>query len=326
MAALRLDPEMAAALARLGLCRVGQLAEAPRALLACRFGAILSNRLDQALGLAAEPTVPLLPAETIAHRFAFEEPMLDPAASAAVIARLSAVVCAVLERHGLGARQLDLLFERVDGSAQAVRISTVRPSRDAAHLARLLTERLEGVDLGQGVEAMRLGVGQAEPMPASQLATDGSAAAQDPLTVLVDRLENRLGRGRVYRAVPVESDVPEHSVRRVPALSLPSGLTWPRLPRPVRLLDPPQPVQALSMLPDQPPAAFTWRRVRHRVRHSDGPERIAGEWWHLEAEMRAVRDYWRVKDEAGRRFWLFRAGDGQDAATGDLRWFLHGLF
>ena len=100
----------------------------------------------------------------------------------------------------------------------------------------------------------------------------------------------------------------------------------PYLPRPVRLLDPPQPVDAMALLPDQPPVAFTWRRVRHRVRRADGPERIAGEWWKRAGEMRSVRDYFRVEDEEGRRFWLFRRGDGEDAATGDLRWFLHGFF
>ena len=113
----------------------------------------------------------------------------------------------------------------------------------------------------------------------------------------------------------------------MPALGPPRRGTWPAdLPRPVRLLDPPQPVDAMALLPDQPPVAFTWRRVRHRVRRADGPERIAGEWWKRAGEMRSVRDYFRVEDEEGRRFWLFRRGDGEDAATGDLRWFLHGFF
>ena len=94
----------------------------------------------------------------------------------------------------------------------------------------------------------------------------------------------------------------------------------------MRLLDPPQPVDAMALLPDHPPVSFTWRRVRHRVRRADGPERIAGEWWRSDAEMQATRDYFRVEDEQGRRFWLFRRGDGEDAATGDLRWFLHGFF
>ena len=34
------------------------------------------------------------------------------------------------------------------------------------------------------------------------------------------------------------------------------------------------------------------------------------------------RDYFRVEDEAGHRFWLFRRGDGLRAETGDLSWFL----
>jgi len=94
----------------------------------------------------------------------------------------------------------------------------------------------------------------------------------------------------------------------------------------VRLLDPPQPVDAMALLPDHPPVAFTWRRIRHRVRRADGPERIAGEWWKRDGEMRSVRDYFRIEDEEGRRFWLFRRGDGQDSVTGDMRWFLHGFF
>ena len=101
---------------------------------------------------------------------------------------------------------------------------------------------------------------------------------------------------------------------------------WPDLPRPVRLLDPPQPVEALALLPDHPPLAFTWRRVRHRVRRADGPERIAGEWWKRGGETRSVRDYFLVEDEDGRRFWLFRRGDGENGISGDMRWFLHGFF
>ena len=98
------------------------------------------------------------------------------------------------------------------------------------------------------------------------------------------------------------------------------------LPRPVRLLSPPQEVEAIAQLPDRPPAMCSWRRVRRRVRHADGPERVYGEWWHAADEMGSVRDYWRVEDETGCRYWLFRRGDGADPATGDLRWFLHGLF
>ena len=82
----------------------------------------------------------------------------------------------------------------------------------------------------------------------------------------------------------------------------------------------------MALLPDHPPLAFTWRRVRHRVRRADGPERIAGEWWKRGGETRSVRDYFRVEDEEGHRYWLFRRGDGENGITGDMRWFLHGFF
>ena len=81
----------------------------------------------------------------------------------------------------------------------------------------------------------------------------------------------------------------------------------------------------LAELPDQPPRRFSWRGTAHRVVRAEGPERVAGEWWRRAPERHAVRDYFRVEDEAGQRFWLFRRGDGVRGQTGDLSWFLHGL-
>jgi protein ImuB len=193
----------------------------------------------------------------------------------------------------------------------------------------LLRERVETVEPGFGIEAMRLVIVLAEPLGVEQVAVPlGDAAPAEPdLAPLVDRLAARFGEGRVFRVLPIESDVPERSARRAAPFGHATHAAWPSgLPRPVRLLVPPQPVEAVSALPDGPPAAFTWRRIRHRVRRADGPERIAGEWWRRSAEWCAVRDYWAVENEAGQRFWLYRRGDGADPATGDLAWFLHGLF
>jgi protein ImuB len=269
-------------------------------------------------GRRFEPIEPIQPPSVLAQRLTFPEPLITPEALSTVIARLSAALCEKLEQRGEGARRLDLRFERVDGSAQTIGIGTARASRHVAHLARLLDERLEQVDPGLGVEAMRLTVSLAEPLAPHQV--DLAPAEDDPdLASLVDRLDNRLGAGRVYRLTPVESDVPERSVRAIPALSPPLGTTWPAdLPRPTRLFRPPQPVEVMALLPDHPPAAFTWRRVRHRVRHADGPERIHGEWEKHDSELWALRDYFRVEDEEGRRFWLYR--------NNDLQWFLHGVF
>ena len=98
-------------------------------------------------------------------------------------------------------------------------------------------------------------------------------------------------------------------------------------PRPVRLFQPPEPVEAFWMVPDDPPFHFSWRRRQHRVAQADGPERVAEEWWQPGQEVRrddAIRDYYRVEDEEGRRFWLFRAGlPGFDHPP---RWYVHGVF
>lgn len=328
LAALRLTPEAVRGLRRLGVTQIGALAAMPRAPLARRFGPGMLARLDQALGRLPEPITPLRPPDALARRLAFPEPLSTADSFVTAIDRLLADVCARLAASGQGARRLDLLFERLDGSAQAIGIGTARPVRDPRHLARLFAERIGLIDPGAGVEAMELVVTRAEALAASQLATglDGGTDGAD-LGALVDVLENRFGAARIYRCQPVESDVPERAVRHVPALAPPSDAIWPpHLPRPVRLLHPPQPVEALSLLPDQPPVAFTWRRLRRRIRRADGPERITGEWWRREAETASVRDYWAVEDEQGRRYWLFRRGDGTDPDSGDLSWYLHGFF
>ncbi len=203
-----------------------------------------------------------------------------------------------MQARGAGARTLDLVFERVDGSAQVVRIGTARPVRDALHLARLLDERTGTVDPGLGVEAMRLVLPLVEPLAPAQRSSDlgGSPGEAADIAALVDRLSNWLGAGRVYRVAPVESDVPERAVLAVPPLAPSDGRSWATpWPRPARLLPRPEPVEAMGLLPDHPPRAFTWRRVRHRVVHADGPERITGEWWRRSSERAAVRDYWAVE-------------------------------
>ena len=329
VAALRLEPRMVDGLRRLGLDLVGSLLTTPRGPLARRFGDTLLTRLDQALGRVREPIQPLLPPETISIRRGFVEPISTAEAFVTVILILVGEACVLLEQRGEGVRRLDLVFERIDGTVQVVSLGTSKPVRDVRHLARLLDERLETVDPGPGVEAMRLVLPLVEALTYTQrtssLAPDETPDAD--LSELIDRLINRLGVDKVFRLQPVQSDVPERSQQPVSVYAPPGKAAWTSpWPRPVRLLARPELVETMSLLPDHPPRAFTWRRVRHRVLHADGPERITGEWWRRSGEVAAVRDYWAVENQDGRRFWLFRQGDGVDPATGALAWFLHGFF
>jgi protein ImuB len=312
-------------LARLGIERIHELLAMPRAPLARRFGMTLVTRLDQATGRAAEPVAALVPGEIPAAHRRFAEPIASVEAITLAIAGLCNDLVLRLTETGLGARRLRLTVERVDGTVQPLALGLARATRDASHLRRLLNARIETIDPGFGIDALVLSAIVTEPLVATQIGSDDTP----DLAPLVDRLAGRLGPAALWRAAAVESDVPERAVRRVPALAGPHGDDpWPaHWPRPVRLLDPPEPASAvIALLPDGAPARFTWRRRTHRVICADGPERIHGEWWKRSAEQSAVRDYFRVEDEAGARFWLYRRGDGIDDATGDLAWFVHGVF
>ena len=328
VAALRLPEESVQALRLLGFDMIADMLAAPRAPLAKRLGGEVLKRLDQALGRVAEPIAPLLPPDMPRTRQGFPEPIATADDLARATLLLVERLCEKLQHKGLGACRLDLVFQRVDGAAQAIRIGTAAPSRDAAHLSRLLVAKIETIDPGFGIEAMMLSAPLADRLGAAQSISDVCVSGRAPdLAGLVDSLANRLGQARVYRLTPVQSDVPERSLRRVAPLARAEGADWPdRLPRPARLFTPPHHVEAMALLPDHAPAQFTWRRRAHRVRRADGPERVFGEWWRDDAEMWAVRDYFQVEDETGQRFWLFRRGDGESETTGDLQWFLHGVF
>jgi len=328
LAALRLTPATVGELRDLGFATIGDLMAVPRAPLARRFGPQIIRRLDQALGLTSEPIEPLRPASLVEVRQAFAEPIGAAETIARHISRMVRDLCNRLEARGLGARRLDLICWRVDSHAQFVRVGLAAPQRDPARLNRLLCDKIPTIDPGFGIEIMSLTATLAEPLAPRQTAGLLEPAAPD-LSGLVDALANRVGARAVYRLAPVASDVPERSVTRVTALARGDWQEggWPgHWPRPSRLLPRPEPIETMALLPDHPPNWIAWRGIRHRVRRADGPERIFGEWWKREAETRAVRDYFRIEDETGRRFWIFRAGDGEDAGTGSQRWFMHGIF
>lgn len=327
VAALRIAPGTAAGLRVLGFNSIGALRAVPRAPLVLRFGTGLGLRLDQLDGLVAEPVEPVRDPALVTVRRAFGEPI----GAAETIARYTGLLvhdlCRGLERRGLGARRLDLLFYRVDSGLQAIRVGTALPVRDEKRLTRLLCDRIETVDPGFGIEAMELAATFAEPFRPGQAASLLPGEAEADIAGLVDVIANRIGARRLYRLAPVESDVPERSVRRLAPLAPDDGAGWPgRWPRPARLLARPEAITVTALLPDHPPAAFTWRGVRRVVKRADGPERVFGEWWKRDAERAAVRDYFAVEDEAGERFWVFRSGGEEAAANGEGRWFLHGVF
>ncbi|THD77397.1 MAG: DNA polymerase Y family protein [Phenylobacterium sp.] len=331
-AALRLDPEAAAQIERLGLRRLAQLFALPRGPFAKRFGKAALLRLDQALGRSGEALSFRRPPTPWVARLAFAEPISTPEDMARVAFDAAEKLCARLEREGKGARRFELYFHRLDGRSPSVVAGLALPGRDARRVAKLLVPKIEAVDPGFGVEVVTITASEVETLSGRQVKLEGAAqpAVEDGLAPLVDRLVNRLGEERVWRAAPVESHVPELSAARVRPLGpATEARTWdPETPRPVRLFRRPEPLDGvIALTPDDPPSQFRWRGQTHRVRRAEGPERIGEEWWKREIEdvsVAHVRDYYRVEDAEGGRFWLFRAGLYEPGAP--AKWWLHGLF
>ncbi len=332
--ALRITPEAAGQIERLGLRRLEQLMEIPRAPLGRRFGAATLERLDQAMGRLPEALVFRRPPTPWVARLAFLEPISAPEDMARVTEDVVAKLCARLEAEGRGARRFEIAFHRVDGKAPGLAVGLSLAGREALRIARLFQPKLETVDPGFGVESVTLAAYAVEQVSGRQgrLAASDEAAAEEGLAALIDRLVNRLGPTRVWRAAPVESHVPERSVRPGPPLGAASleAQAWDaEAPRPVRLFRRPEPLdQVMAVTPDQPPRQFRWRGRLHQVRRAEGPERIGEEWWREKIEDVSslhVRDYYRVEDQEGARFWVFRAGLYGDPAA-PPKWWLHGLF
>jgi protein ImuB len=327
IAALRLPQTMVADLSVLGFTCIGELAAKPRAPLALRFVPEFCCRLDQAMGHLSEPIDPVRPPDLIEVRRIFAEPIGAAETIARYTGKLTGQLCEALEAKGLGARCLDLLFHRIDNRIEAIRIGTARPVRDVKRLTRLLCDKIETIDPGFGIEIMRLAATLAEPLAPKQMISSLIEEPEANVSHLIDTLANRVGEDHLYRCAPVASDVPERSVQKIAPAAPDISETWPNSwPRPARLLPRPEPIETLALLPDHPPVSFTWRGVRRRVTCADGPERVFGEWWKQDAELVTVRDYFRVEDDAGERFWIYRSGDGEDAKTGSQRWLLHGIF
>jgi protein ImuB len=320
VAGMRIDAETVEALHSLGLRRIGDLYAFQRTSLPVRFGALLLQRLDQALGVIAEPLSPRQPPIAYRALMAFAEPISEPAGIAATVDHLLQDLCAQLARRDQGGRRFELTAYRCDGTTDGLSIGIGRPSRDPVHLARLFAEKLEKIAPGFGIDAMTLASPVVETLRARQAPLAAHDASTVDLTHLFDVLGTRLGHAQVMRQILHASHIPERAVERVGAAAPVVPAQWPDTPRPLRLFAHSHPIEASALLPDEPPFQFVWRGIVHRVARAQGPERITGEWWR---ERGPTRDYYRVEDTDGRRFWIYRDNFEDPRAT---RWFLHGLF
>jgi protein ImuB len=330
--ALNLDPLTTHAFRRAGLKTVGQVIKRERAEIVARFGAAILDVIDEAVGRGGKPLSPRLPPPVYWQGQKFAEPIATEAAIGASLKSLAAALAAILERHGQGARRLEAKFFRADGAVRRITIETGKPTRDPAIVDRLFREKLETLadplDPGYGFDGIRLAatrVERAEPEAAELEAGDRE---EREIGFLIDRLTARFGRHQVRAFRPNDTHIPEAAWVTVPAQDAPPAkLAWRKIRepggaprRPLRLFVGPEPVSVTGLATFMP--HFLWRGTRHMVTVCEGPERIAMEWWR-HRKPKPARDYFRMGDDEGRRYWLYHVATPDETAP---RWFLHGTF
>ncbi|MEA2914702.1 MAG: protein ImuB [Bradyrhizobium sp.] len=344
VSALGADATVVVGLRRAGLKTIGDVASRARHEITARFDAGFTTLLEQALGQSDAPISPLKPLPDYIVEKRFAEPVATDEVIAATLSRLAGMLVAAMAQQGKGARRLEACFFRTDGAVRTIMVDTGQPVTRPEVIDRLFRERLgalsDPLDPGFGFDLIRLSASRTEIVVQQQRDLDANVHDNDELAALIDRIAARIGGRRVVVHLPQDTHIPERAVWAASAqhhLAAAAQALWPARAegepplRPIRLFERPEQIKVIAQVPDGPPARFVWRRATHAVVRAEGPERLAMEWWRAQGKM-LTRDYFRVEDESGLRFWLYRDGlydreiEQQEGKPVQPNWFMHGLF
>jgi protein ImuB len=345
VSALGTDDAITRGLRRAGLKTIGDVACRERHEITARFGAAFTTLLEHALGQGDAPISPRKPLPDYIVEKRFAEPVATDGVISATLSRLAQMLVVAMAQQGKGARRLEAYFFRTDGVVRAIGVDTGQAVTRAEMIDRLFRERLDALndplDPGFGFDLIRLSASRTEIVVQQQRDLDANVHDNDALADLIDRIAARIGGRRVVVHLPQDTHIPERAVLAVPAqhhLAAAGQAAWPARVesepplRPLRLFEKPEAIKVpFATVPDGPPHHFTWRRATHAVVRVEGPERIAMEWWKQSGQT-LTRDYFRVEDEYGLRFWIYRDGlygselAGEEGKPAPSNWFVHGLF
>lgn len=323
-ASLRFDPANVERLHKLGLKQVKDFIGMPRQSLRRRFGDEFLKKLDQSLGYEEEFIVPVEPVEPFQERLPCLEPIITLTGIEIGLQNLLGTMCKKLAGEQKGIRSAVMKGFMSDGKIESIDISTSLPSNNPQHLFKLFELKFPTFNPEAGVEVFLLEAKKVQDIIPVQekLWNTSQTITNKDLSELLDRLTVKYGEGHIQRFVPDEHYWPERSFKKSEGLDEAVCAEWiVNRPRPLQLLEHPEPVDVTAPIPDYPPMNFRYKGILHKVINADGPERIEPEWWLSEGQH---RDYYYVEDEEGKRYWLFRLGHYD--ADKNYGWFLHGYF
>lgn len=324
---LRLDAATRNLLDQLGIQEIGQLASLPREALCSRFGDELLRRLDQAVGRIPETMQTHRPPPALEATQTLEYATVKRAVVEALVAHLTQQLAQKLSTQDLGVIQMECHLGCENGNVNTMCLGLYCPSANPGQLTQLLQMQLEQKHFRSPIKRVRVAATVTASLNDDQhTLIDGvSPATTKQLANLINRLSCRLGRQGVVGVTLLAEPLIERSYhytpltgkRPTPPRSTPRALRHhPLAPgwRPLRLENPPAHIRAMSVAPHGPPIQFDFRGHTHTVKLFWGPERIETGWWRGPT---IRRDYWKVEDQTGHRFWMFRELRNRE-------WFVHG--
>lgn len=337
--ALELEPPIMVTLRRAGLSTIGHLASRPRTPLATRFGKTCTLKLARLLEEEDPHITPRRSPPVIAVERRFAEPIMHTETALAILVELMEEAVTMLGERGQGGRMFETKLFRCDGHVARLAVHSGLPTRDSKLLLRLFRERIDSLndplDPGFGYDMIALAILRTEPLTETQVEIDGPPSNKVEWRALLDQLSIRLGNESVRHFYQRQSHIPERTAFTKAALAKAAEAGWaepdPNEPplRPLTLFDPPYAIEVTAEFPEGEPRSFRWRQQVHRIKLAEGPERIGPEWWrhargYEPGKGSLTRDYYRVEDKEGHRFWLFRRGLYDE--TERPLWYLHGIF
>jgi protein ImuB len=320
---LRLEADVVERLHKLGLHQINQFIRMQRSSLRRRFGQHFLMRLDQALGQEIELLEPVQPVEPYQERLPCLEPIVTATGIEIALRQLLETLCFRLQQEQKGLRSSLFKGYRVDGKVEQISIGTNRPSHNLNHLLKLFENKISTIEPALGIELFILEASKVEDhFPEQEKMWEATSGLEDiRVSELIDRITSKMGEQSIHRYVPAEHYWPERSFKEASSLQEKLVTTWPcDKKRPLQLLPAPERIEVTAPIPDYPPMLFRHKGKLHKIIKADGPERIEQEWWLQQGQH---RDYYRVEDEEGFRYWLFRLGHYDDKT---FQWFIHGFF
>ncbi|MCH2201619.1 MAG: DNA polymerase Y family protein [Fuerstiella sp.] len=327
--ALRIPDQLVMQLREFDLFTIGQLTQLPKDELPSRFGSILTERLDQMLGMHEELIVPVLDPKPVSAEWSTDEPICHRKAIRSICTDLISEILDNLHPQGEGLQRLTATLQSEASDPVVLEIGLTRPVDSLPHVMDLVDLKIETEPIPEWLVGIRLEASATAPLHLRQGTLFTHTPDQelirndDSIERLIDRLTARLGAEAVVRPRLLPEALPEKAVRfesfsnsasekKTTIVDSPGhGPT-----RPLELFPEPQPIEVISITPDGSPVRFYWKNRTCEVTHCTEPERIQTGWWQDNGCCR--RDYYRVETRTGSRFWLFR--------NGNTSWFLHGVF